>query len=132
MKFTRQVENMSTVLIVEDSLTQREMMRELLNRIGLTVILAGDGVEALELLQSQYPDVVILDIVMPRMNGYELCRRLKRDIKTQKIAVVMLSTKSEVWDFYWGNKQGADAYVSKFSHPQNLVNTVEQLLRVAA
>ena len=123
---------MSTVLIVEDSLTQREMMKDLINRMGLNVILASDGVEALEVLQSQHPDVVILDIVMPRMNGYEVCRRLKQDVKTQKIAVVMFSTKSEVWDFYWGRKQGADAYVSKFSHPQNLIDTVEQLLQKAA
>ena len=123
---------MSTVLIVEDSLTQREMMKDLINRMGLNVILASDGVEALEVLQSQHPDVVILDIVMPRMNGYEVCRRLKQNVKTQKIAVVMFSTKSEVWDFYWGRKQGADAYVSKFSHPQNLIDTVEQLLQKAA
>jgi twitching motility two-component system response regulator PilH len=120
---------MSTVLVVEDSLTQRELIKELLKEIGLYVIFALDGVEALSMVESACPSLVILDIVMPRMNGYEVCRRLKSNDKTHKLAVVMYSSKSEECDFYWGGKQGADAYVSKLDHPQALVNTVEQLLR---
>ncbi len=122
---------MTTVLVVEDSRTQREILSELLKSIGLNVILASDGVEALSLAQSHYPDLVILDIILPRMNGYEVCRRLKR-VHTRKPVVIMYSTKSETFDFYWGNKQGADAYVSKLCHPQKLINTVEQLLQRAA
>ena len=120
---------MSTVLIVEDSFTQREILSELFKRMGLNVILASDGVEALAKIESHYPDLVILDIIMPQMNGYEVCRRLKSNVKTQKIAVVMFSTKSKECDYYWGNKQGADAYISKLCHPQELINTVKQLLR---
>lgn len=120
---------MSTVLIVEDSFTQREILGELVKSIGLNVILAGDGVEALAKIESHHPDLVILDVIMPQMNGYEVCRRLKSNVETQKIAVLMFSTKSEQCDFYWASKQGADAYISKLCHPQELVNTVEQLLR---
>lgn len=120
---------MGTVLVVEDSLTQREAIAELLQGSGLRVIVAGDGVEALEQVQGHHPDIVILDIIMPRMNGYEVCRRLKSNCKTQNLAVVMCSAKKEEFDRYWGIKQGADAYVTKPFHPQELVGTVKQLLR---
>lgn len=120
---------MSTVLVVEDDRTQQLILSKLLKSIGLNVIFAADGVEALELVQSHSPELVILDIIMPRMNGYEVCRRIKSDAATHKSAVLMYSSKAEEWDFYWSCKQGADAYVSKFCHPQELINTVKYLLR---
>ena len=120
---------MSVVLVVEDSVAQREMITELLRGIGLNVNVATDGVEALESLQKLQPELVVLDIVMPRMNGYEVCRRMKSDPKTQKIPIVMCSSKGEEFDRYWGMKQGADAYISKPFQPTELVGTVKQLLR---
>ncbi len=120
---------MSTILVVEDSVTQREMIKDLLRNSGLTVTVASDGVEALEQIQGNCPDLVILDIVMPRMNGYEVCRRLKSDPKTQNVPVVMCSSRSEESDRYWGLKQGADAYIAKPFQPTELVGTVKQLLR---
>lgn len=120
---------MSTVLVVEDSLSQREMIIELLQGSGLKVTVASDGVEALEHIQGSPPDLVVLDIVMPRMNGYELCRRLKADPATQSVPVVMCSSKGEEFDRYWGMKQGADAYIAKPFQPTELVGTVKQLLR---
>jgi len=120
---------MSKVLVVEDSVTQREMIASLLRGSGLTVLEASDGVEGLEQIQSSTPDLVVLDIVMPRMNGYEVCRRLKADPKTKDVPVVMCSSKGEEFDRYWGMKQGADAYVAKPFQPTELVGTVKQLLR---
>jgi twitching motility two-component system response regulator PilH len=120
---------MSTVLVVEDSPPQREMITTLLKDNGLSVSSANDGVEALEQIQNMLPDIVVLDIVMPRMNGYELCRRLKDNPKTKEMPVVMCSTKGEEFDRYWGMRQGADAYISKPFQPQELVGTVRQLLR---
>ncbi len=120
---------MSTVLIVDDSVTVREMVSGLLKKMGLTVIEASDGKEAKEQIESQYPDLVITDIVMPNMNGYELCRWLKNDPKTQNIPVVMCTSKSQEFDRYWGMKQGADAYISKPFQPGELVATVKQLLQ---
>jgi twitching motility two-component system response regulator PilH len=122
---------MSTVLVVEDSVTQREMIEDLLKGSGLAVTTAGDGVEALEQIQNNCPDIVVMDIVMPRMNGYELCRRIKTDPKTERVPVVMCSSKGEEFDRYWGMKQGADAYIAKPFQPQELVGTVKQLLRKA-
>ena len=120
---------MSEVLVVEDSIAQREMITDLLRESGLKVIIAHDGVEALEQIQAHCPDLVVLDIVMPRMNGYEVCRRLKADPKTQNVPVVMCSSKGEEFDRYWGMKQGADAYIAKPFQPTELIGTVKQLLR---
>lgn len=120
---------MSTVLVVEDSLTQREIMIDLLKGSGLKVTVANDGVEALEQIELSCPDIVVLDVVMPKMNGYELCRRLKTDPKTQNVRVVMCSTKGEEIDRHWGMKQGADAYVVKPFQHKEFVGTVKQLLR---
>jgi twitching motility two-component system response regulator PilH len=123
---------MSKVLVIEDSVTQREMISNLLRGSGLTVIEASDGVEALDKIKDNLPDLpdlVVLDIVMPRMNGYEVCRRLKADPKTQHVPVVMCSSKGEEFDRYWGMKQGADAYVAKPFQPTELVGTVKQMLR---
>lgn len=119
---------MSTVLVVEDDLIQRQIIFKILKEIGTEVIFASDGVEALELLQNNNPQLVILDVILPRMNGYEVCRRIKSDKRTQKLAVIMYSNKQEEWDFYWGCKQGADAYVSKFCQPQELIDTIKYLL----
>lgn len=100
---------MNKVLVVEDSVTQREMISDLLKQSGLTVYVATDGVEALEQIQTSCPDLVVLDIVMPRMNGYEVCRRLKADPKTQKVPVVMCSSKGEEFDLLrQGGAEGGD------------------------
>jgi len=120
---------MSTVLVVEDSPTQREMITDLLKGSGLVVKIATDGMEALEQVQTFRPDIVVLDIVMPRMNGYEVCRRLKTHPNLQGVPVVMCSSKGEEFDRYWGMKQGADAYIVKPFQPKELVGTVKQLLR---
>lgn len=120
---------MSTVLVVEDSPTQREMITDLLKGSGLKVIVATNGMEALEKVQLSCPDLVVLDVVMPKMNGYEVCRRLKTDPKTQNVPVVMCSSKGEEFDRYWGMKQGADAYIVKPFQPRELLGTVKQLLR---
>jgi twitching motility two-component system response regulator PilH len=89
---------MSEILLVEDSQVQREMICDLLRTNGITVTVATDGIEALEHIQRSNPDLVVLDIVMPRMNGYEVCRRLKSDPKTKNVPVVMCSSKGEVFD----------------------------------
>ncbi len=122
---------MSTVLVVEDSPTQRQMIAELLkdSDLSASVVSVSDGVEALEQIKNQRPDLVVLDIVMPRMNGYEVCRQIKTNPKTQDVPVVMCSSKGEDFDIYWGMKQGADAYISKPFEPDELIGTVKQLLR---
>ncbi|MEM9151190.1 MAG: response regulator [Cyanobacteria bacterium P01_F01_bin.3] len=121
---------MSTILVVEDSVAQREMMKDLLEDSGLVVTVASDGIDALhQIQQGHLPDLVLLDIVMPKMNGYEVCRRIKANLATQDVPVVMCSAKGEEFDRYWGMKQGADAYIAKPFQPTELVGTVKQLLQ---
>ncbi|MCY7285521.1 MAG: response regulator [Cyanobacteria bacterium CAN_BIN43] len=121
---------MSTVLIVDDSHTLRQMISEILQSNGLVIIEATNGVEAKGKIQTEAPDLVITDLIMPLMNGYELCRWIKADPTTQGIPVLMCSSKSEEFDRYWGMKQGADAYMTKPFHPQDLVRAVKQLLKM--
>lgn len=119
---------MSTVLIVDDSHTLRQMLTELLQGSGMQVIEAKDGLEAKARIQASFPDLVITDLIMPQMNGYELCRWLKSENATKNIPILICSTKSEEFDRYWGLRQGADAYITKPFHPRELVTTVKQLL----
>jgi twitching motility two-component system response regulator PilH len=123
---------MSHILVVDDSPSQREMISALLKTSGMVVTEASNGEEALESLlnsqNSQLPDLVITDIVMPRMNGYEFCRKLKSTPHTEHIPVLMCTSKGEEFDRYWGMKQGADAYIAKPFKPNELNKTVKQLL----
>ncbi len=120
---------MVTVLVVEDSRTQREMISGFLQQKGLQVTQASDGIEALKQIAAHRPDLVVMDIVMPRMNGYECCRRLKSNPDTQNVPVVMCSSKQEEFDRYWGLKQGADAYITKPFHPSELIQILKRLLK---
>lgn len=121
-------EIMSTVLVVDDSPMLREMIASLLNKTGLTISVAQDGQEAKALIAANPPDLVVLDVVMPNMNGYELCRWVKNNAETQDVLVVLCSSKGEEFDRYWGIKQGADAYVIKPFRPGELLGTVKTLL----
>jgi twitching motility two-component system response regulator PilH len=122
---------MSTVLLVEDSLSTRKMISELLIKQGMKVEIAVDGVEALEILPTIKPDLVVLDIVMPKMNGYEVCRNIKSNPKTKNVPVLICSSKGEDFDRYWGMKQGADAYIAKPFQPKELIATIKQLLKTS-
>mgnify|MGYP002777065656 CR=1 FL=1 len=120
---------MPKVLIVDDSATVRELVSDQLRKSGFEVIEAVDGDEAIAKLQTNIPDVVITDIVMPRKNGYELTRWIKSEPSLKHIPIVMCTSKSEEFDVYWGMKQGADAYITKPYHPPDLVNAVKRLLK---
>ena len=118
----------STILVVDDSPMLREMISGLLQKSGLTISMAQDGQEAKEKIAANPPDLVVLDVVMPNMNGYELCRWVKSNPSTQHVLVILCSSKGEEFDRYWGIKQGADAYVIKPFRPGELLGTVKTLL----
>lgn len=120
---------MSTILIVDDSSALREMVAGLLVQAGMSILEAKDGAEAQQKLAMTTPDLVVLDIVMPNMNGYELCRWIKNNPNTQHVPVVICTSKGEEFDRYWGMKQGADAYIAKPFRPDEMLETVKQLLR---
>ncbi len=120
-----------TVLVAEDSASVREMICDLLAERDIQVIQAADGVETMEKIQENLNriDLAIKDISSPRMNGYEVCRLMKANPQTRHIPFIFCSSKGEIWDYYWGLKQGADAYIAKPFQPQELVDTVMRLLQ---
>jgi twitching motility two-component system response regulator PilH len=122
---------MSVVLVVDDSATAREMLVAELQRAGFRVMAAADGAEAMEHIKVNPPALVITDLIMPRVNGYELCRNIKSDPLTKNVPVIMCSTKAEEFDRYWGMKQGADAYITKPYQPKDMINAVKYLLEEA-
>lgn len=114
---------MSTILIVEDTPSEMELISHYLRESGYSVINAISAKEALDKAIAQQPDVIITDVVMPGMSGFELCRSLKKHPQTEKVPIIICTSKNQEIDRLWGLKQGADAYLTKpFSR--------EQLLRV--
>jgi chemotaxis family two-component system response regulator PixH len=98
---------MRTILVVEDTLSEMELMSHYLREGGYTVINAVGALEALDKVLEQKPDVIITDVVMPGMSGFELCRRLKAHPVTENVPIVICSSKDQEM------KQGADAYLTK-------------------
>ncbi len=119
---------MSKILIVDDVPSELEMIGRILKKAGMEVVVATNGEEAIARIQETEPDLVILDVVMPRMNGFEVIRELRGDRKTSKLPVVFCSQKNTEIDKTWGMDLGADAYITKPVDPVQLVNIVERLL----
>ena len=119
---------MSTVLVVEDSLTDSEVLTRCLRQVGLTVVSVTNGEAAIAQLQSQKPDLVILDVMLPGQSGFELCHYLKNNEETKKIPVMICSSKGTDVDKLWGTMLGADAYLAKPVEPKTLIPVVQQLL----
>jgi len=114
------------ILVVDDSPVVVEAVKEALLSDGYTVLSARDGLEALEVVKSSSPDLILLDIDMPRMNGYQLCKILKRDDKFRDIPIIMLTAKSSEADRIWGVKAGSDEYLTK---PFNYAKVKEAMKR---
>ncbi|NEP09540.1 MAG: response regulator [Symploca sp. SIO2C1] len=121
---------MGTALVVEDSLTDMQVLSSCLQQGGINVLIAQSGEEALTKITGQKPDIIVLDVVLPGLSGFELCRELKNQTSTSNIPIVICSTKGGDMDKFWGMKQGADAYLSKPIDQEELVRTVKQLIKV--
>ena len=119
---------MSTALIVEDVQTDLMILTTYLENLGWHVIAAVDGEEALTYLSTNQPDIVFLDVVLPGRSGFEICRTIKSQQATQKIPVVMCSTKNTDMDRFWGLKQGADQYLSKPVNRHEFVEVLQKLV----
>ena len=120
---------MSLILIVDDTPSHCHMVAKLLGKHGFEVLMAVDADQGIEMAQTQAPDLILMDIVMPGINGFEATRALTSNIKTASIPVVLLSSKQEKYDKAWGLQQGAKAYLGKPVEERELVTTVQALLR---
>jgi two-component system, cell cycle response regulator len=116
------------VLIADDSPVVLRMIESMLTGAGLEVVLAHDGLEAIEKAFADDIGLVILDVMMPRMNGYQACRLLKTEPATKMLPVVILTSKDQAGDRFWGLETGADYYITKDSEPQRILELVRNIL----
>ena len=117
-----------TVLVADDSALALTLLTRRLQGAGYRVVTAGDGIQAAQRAYSEEPDLIILDITMPRMNGYQVCRLLKRDPLVAHIPVIVLSAADGRGTEFWSLRTGADAFMIKGGDPASLLPTVARLL----
>ncbi|MBD3305585.1 response regulator [candidate division KSB3 bacterium] len=112
---------MSKILIVDDSLVEIKILEEILTKAGHRVIIARNGEEGEKMAHAVLPDLIFLDVVMPKKNGFQVCRTLRHDPAFTTTPIIMLTSKSQDFDKYWGKQQGATEYVTKpYAEPQIL------------
>lgn len=119
---------MPLVLIVDDSPTEQHVFCKALERHGFETIVASDGEEAIATAEQVQPEVIVMDVVMPGMNGFQATRRLSRNKATQGIPVVIVSAKGHETDRIWGLRQGASRYLVKPVETNDLVAAVKSAL----
>jgi two-component system alkaline phosphatase synthesis response regulator PhoP len=117
------------ILVVEDEQDVAELIRYNLVKEGYDVLLVADGADALKRAREIRPEVILLDIMVPQLNGWEVCRRLKQDAETRGIAVIMVTGRVEEGDKVLGFEMGADDYVTKPFSPRELVARVKAVAR---
>jgi twitching motility two-component system response regulator PilH len=115
------------VLVVDDSPTERHVLVELLTRNGYQVITAESGEEGIEKAKSELPDLVLMDVVMPCLNGYQATRTLTRDETTKHIPIIVCTSKGQETDKIWGLRQGALDYLVKPVNGEELLSKIAAL-----
>ncbi len=115
-----------TILVVDDSATERHIIGEILTKAGFSVSFAQDGETGVALAKTQKPDLILMDVVMPGLNGFQATRAISKDDETQNIPIILCTTKDQETDRVWGIRQGAKDYVLK------PVDAAELLQKIAA
>ncbi len=120
--------DMAHILIVDDSPTERHFISKLLEQTGHKVSTADSGEEGVEVAKDTHPDLILMDIVMPGMNGFQATRQITTSPETAEIPVVMVSTKSQQTDKVWATRQGAKGYLVKPVNSEMLINSIKSFL----
>lgn len=119
---------MTTVLVVDDSPLEMTRFREILTKHDFEIIEAYDGEQGCTKAVQHLPDVILMDIVMPEMNGFQATRKITRDEKTAHIPVIIISTKDQETDRVWGKRQGAKEYLVKPVSEDELIQTIRSVM----
>lgn len=119
---------MARILIADDSETDLQFLKKALEDTSHSFIFARDGEEAEGVVRKEMPDLVILDVIMPKKNGFQVCRDLKNDDLYKHIPIILITSKSQESDKFWGIKQGADEYITKPFEPYDLQKAVKKHL----
>jgi twitching motility two-component system response regulator PilH len=120
---------MALVLIVDDSPTEVHVIKTALEANGYETVVAVDGAEAIRLARSDRPNLILMDVVMPGINGFEATRALAADPATREIPVIMVTRKTERSDQIWGLRQGAVDYLPKPVSPMDLIEKIRAVLK---
>ncbi len=115
------------ILVVDDSATDRQFLLETLAKKGYQVVTAESGEDAIAKAKSELPDLILMDVVMPGLNGYQATRTITRDDATKHIPVIMCTSKTAETDKIWGMRQGANDYITKPVDPSQLLAKIGQL-----
>lgn len=121
---------MARILIVDDSPTEMYRFKEILSKYGYEVLEANNGADGVTLAQAEQPDLVLMDVVMPGVNGFQATRQIARGATTKHIPIVIVSTKDQDTDRVWGKRQGACDYLTKPIDENVLINVIKQHLNV--
>lgn len=116
------------ILIAEDSPTTAAYIRAILEPLGCGIVIANDGEQAEREIKQCRPDLLILDIILPKVNGFELCRTLRGDPELKTLPIIVVSAMDRESDRFWGLKQGADEFLVKPVDPELLVEKVRSYL----
>ena len=119
---------MARILLIEDSPTESAVMTQLLERNGHQVLTSGSAEDGIEACRRERPDLVLMDVVLPGMNGFQATRALSRDAETKAIPVLIVSTKGMETDKAWGLRQGAKDYIVKPPREEELISRINELL----
>ncbi|HPC95520.1 MAG TPA: response regulator [Sedimentisphaerales bacterium] len=123
-------ERLPVILVVDDNAQNLELIQAYLEDVECRIVAARDGIEALDLVAKTDPDLVLLDVMMPKMSGFEVCRRLKKDPATRDIPVIMVTALNEFGDIERGIDSGTDDFVSKPVNRLELLTRVKTMLRL--
>ncbi len=123
-------ERLPVILVVDDNAQNLELIQAYLEDVDCRTVAARDGIEALDLVAKTKPDLVLLDVMMPKMSGFEVCRRLKKDPATSDIPVIMVTALNEFGDIERGIDSGTDDFVSKPVNRLELLTRVKTMLRL--
>lgn len=121
--------NAKRILVVDDESDLVVMISTALKHQGYEVITANDGQEGLEKAKTEKPDLIVLDLMLPRINGYKVCGLLKKDTRYAKIPIILLTAKASTEDMELGKKVGADAYITKPYERETLISKIEELIK---
>ncbi|WP_374666662.1 PleD family two-component system response regulator [Acinetobacter sp.] len=119
---------MARILIVDDSPTETFRFKEILSKHGFEVIEASNGADGVTMAEAELPDLVLMDVVMPGVNGFQATRQISRGATTKHIPIVIVSTKDQATDRVWGKRQGASDYLTKPVDEQQLIDVIKHHL----
>jgi len=124
---------MTKVLIVDDEAYIRLLIEQTLEDLedqGVEILTADNGADALAIIQEERPELVFLDVMMPKMNGFDVCQAVKRDLKMEDVHIILLTAKGQEYDKQHGEQVGADVYLTKPFDPDQLLDMAQVILKV--